>query len=76
MPEGQMQGSVDRRDKAMTLATAARPEIVERQDPDELSEPVVRALKDMKMALLTILPKRIGQETKSVSLADFSAVTA
>ena len=53
-----------------------KPAVVEKDDPEKMSEPVVRALTKMKDAMLVMLPKRIGQETKTVTLADFSAVTA
>jgi hypothetical protein len=75
-PEGRMQGAADKKLEAMKVAMATRPDLVDKPDPEELSEPVVKAIKDMTRSLLTFLPKRIGQETKSVTLADFSAVTA
>jgi len=76
MQQEQMGRPLDRKLDALRLATAERPDVVDRQDPEELSEPVVKAIKQMTNSLLTMLPKRIGKETKTVSLADFSAVTA
>ena len=59
----------------MRSALEDRPSALAKMDPEEQAEPVVKALKQIQHTLMA-MPKRIGQETKAVTLSDFSAVTA
>jgi len=67
--------ALDRKAEAMRSALEDRPSALAKMDPEEQAEPVVKALKQIQHTLMA-MPKRIGQETKAVTLSDFSAVTA
>lgn len=70
-----MPGRSWREERAMREAMQRDAMLLRKQDPEEMSEPVVKALKSMTDRLITFLPGRIGEQTKTVSLADFGAVT-
>jgi len=71
----QMTDTTVREQQAMQKVLKQYEPLLNKQDPEEMSEPVVRALKRMTDMLLGNLPRRIGEQTKSVSLTDFSAVS-
>ena len=75
--DGELQsGRRDLTSEALREVFNTQPDVVSREEPEKASEPIVRAIDKMTNRLLTILPKKIGEETKSITLANFGAVTA